>query len=244
VVDPSTGEVFETCACESRDEIEDAVTAAVATFPAWSATSLDERRVVLIKMAEALEANLDSIARTLTCEQGKVGGSAYFLRYYAGLPIPVKVLEDSDSRLIELHRRPLGVVVAIVPWNFPVLTAINKIGAALLTGNTVVVKPAATTPLATLQIAAHLKDIAPAGVVNIVTDKNDLGDELSGHPLFRKVSFTGSTNTGMKVISSGSATLKRMTLELGGHDSGIVLDDCDPETVSQQLFDSAFVNNG
>lgn len=252
VVDPSTGEVFETCACASREEIEDAVTAAAAAFPAWSATPLDGRRAILIRMAEAIEANLESLARTLTCEQGKptadalgeVGGSAYFLRYYAGLEIPVEVIEDSEARLIELHRKPLGVVAAIVPWNFPVLTAVNKIGAALLTGNTVVVKPAATTPLATLQIAALLKDIVPAGVVNIVTDKNDLGDVLTSHPLVRKVSFTGSTNTGMKVMSAGSSTLKRMTLELGGNDSGIVLEDCDPDVVSQQLFDSAFVNNG
>lgn len=252
VVDPSTGDVFDTCGCASREEIEGAVTAAAAAFPAWSTTSRDERRSVLIKMAEAIEENLESIARTLTSEQGKpvtdaqaeVGGAAYFLRYYAGLEIPIETIEDSETRRIELHRRPLGVVAAIVPWNFPVLTAVNKVGAALLTGNTVVVKPAATTPLATLQIAALWKDIVPAGAVNIVTDKNDLGDVLTSHPLVRKVSFTGSTSTGMKVMASGSDTLKRMTLELGGNDSGIVLDDCDPDTVSQQLFDSAFMNNG
>ena len=252
VVDPATGEVFATSACASREEIEDAVAAAAAAYPAWSATSLEERRSVLIKMAEAIEANLESIARTLTSEQGKpiadalgeVGGAAYFLRYYAGLEIPVEMIEDSEVRRVELHRKPLGVVAAIVPWNFPVLTAVNKAGAALLTGNTVVVKPAATTPLATLEIAALWQDIVPPGTVNIVTDKNDLGDVLTGHPLVRKISFTGSTDTGMKVMSAGSSTLKRMTLELGGNDSGIVLDDCDPDIVSQQLFDSAFANNG
>ena len=252
VVDPATGEVFATSACASREEIEDAVAAAAAAYPAWSATSLEERRSVLIKMAEAIEANLESIARTLTSEQGKpiadalgeVGGAAYFLRYYAGLEIPVEMIEDNEVRRVELHRKPLGVVAAIVPWNFPVLTAVNKAGAALLTGNTVVVKPAATTPLATLEIAALWQDIVPPGTVNIVTDKNDLGDVLTGHPLVRKISFTGSTDTGMKVMSAGSSTLKRMTLELGGNDSGIVLDDCDPDIVSQQLFDSAFANNG
>ena len=252
VVDPATGEVFATSACASREEIEDAVAAAAAAYPAWSATSLEERRSVLIKMAEAIEANLESIARTLTSEQGKpiadalgeVGGAAYFLRYYADLEIPVEMIEDNEVRRVELHRKPLGVVAAIVPWNFPVLTAVNKAGAALLTGNTVVVKPAATTPLATLEIAALWQDIVPPGTVNIVTDKNDLGDVLTGHPLVRKISFTGSTNTGMKVMSAGSSTLKRMTLELGGNDSGIVLDDCDPDIVSQQLFDSAFANNG
>ena len=109
VVDPATAEVFATCACASREEIEDAVTAAAAAFPAWSATSLDERRALLIKMAEAIEANLDSLARTLTREQGKpvgdaqgeVGGAAYFLRYYAGIEIPVETIEDSDARRIE-----------------------------------------------------------------------------------------------------------------------------------------------
>lgn len=252
VVDPATGDVFETCACASREEMESAVAASVSAFPAWAATPIADRRAILIKMAEAIEANLDAIARTLTLEQGKpipdaqaeVGGAAYFLRYYAELEIPVEVIEDSDQRRIELQRKPLGVVAAIVPWNFPVLTAVNKAGAALLTGNTVVVKPAATTPLATLQIAALWKDIVPAGVVNIVTDNNDLGDVLTSHPLVRKVSFTGSTNTGIKVMASGATTLKRMTLELGGNDSGIVLDDCDPDIVSQQLFDSAFANNG
>jgi len=207
---------------------------------------------LLIKMAEVIEANLESLSRTLTSEQGKpiadaqaeVGGAAYFLRYQAGQTIPVELIEDSEARRIELHRRPLGVVAAIVPWNFPVLTAVNKVGAALLTGNTVVVKPAATTPLATLEIAALWKDLVPSGVVNVVTDNNDLGDVLTGHPLVRKVSFTGSTTTGSKVMAAGSASLKRMTLELGGNDSGIVLDDCDPEVVSQQLFNSAFVNNG
>ena len=252
VIDPSTGDIFATCACASRDEMEDAVTAAAAAFPAWAATSLAQRREILVKMAEAIETNLESIARTVTSEQGKpiadargeVGGAAYFLRYYAGLELPVELIENSDARRIELHRRPLGVVAAIVPWNFPVLTAVNKAGAALLTGNTVVVKPAATTPLATLQIAALWQDIVPPGTVNIVTDQNDLGDVLTSHPLVRKVSFTGSTGTGMKVMAAGSTTLKRMTLELGGNDSGIVLDDCDPEVVSQQLFDSAFANNG
>ncbi len=252
VIDPSTGEVFAICGCASREEIEDAVTAAASAFPAWSVTTIEERRAILIKMAEAIEANVDAIARTLTREQGKpiadalgeVGGAAYFLRNYAGLALPVEVVEDSDLRRIELHRKPLGVVAAIVPWNFPIVTAVNKIGAALLTGNTVVLKPAATTPLATLQIAALFQNIVPAGVLNVVTDNNDLGDVLTSHPLVRKVSFTGSTGTGMKVMSAGSSTLKRMTLELGGNDSGIVLDDCDPETVSQQLFDSAFMNNG
>lgn len=252
VVDPATEEVFARCACASRAEVEQAVAAAALAFPTWAATALDTRCAILVQMAEAIEANLEDIARTLTLEQGKplddaraeVGGAAYFLRHYAGLDVPVEIVEDSAARRVELHRKPLGVVAAIVPWNFPVVTAINKTGAALLTGNTVVLKPAATTPLATLQIAALWKDIVPAGVVNVITDNNDLGAVLTGHPLVRKVSFTGSTATGMKVMESSATTLKRLTLELGGNDAGIVLDDSDPEQVSEQLFNSAFANNG
>ena len=252
VIDPATAEVFATCACANAAEIDAAVQAANAAFPAWSATPVEARQAILIKMAEAVEANLEDLARTLTTEQGKpladargeVGGAAYFLRYWAGSSLPVEVIEDSAHRRVELHRKPLGVVAAIVPWNFPLLTAVNKIGAALVTGNTVVAKPAATTPLTTLQFGALIADLAPPGVVNIVTDQNDLGETLTTHPLVRKITFTGSTTTGMKVMASGASTLKRLTLELGGNDSGIVLEDCDPETVSQQLFDSAFMNNG
>ncbi len=252
VVDPSTGEVFAHCACASATDIDAAVAAAAAAFPKWSGTSIETRHALMQKMAEAIETNIDTLARTLTSEQGKtladaiaeVGGAAYFLRYFAQTSLPVQVLEDGEQRRVELHRTPLGVVAAIVPWNFPVLTAVNKLGAALLTGNTVVLKPAATTPLATLHIGALFSDIVPAGVLNIVTDNNDLGHVLTNHPKVRKISFTGSTETGMKVMTSGAQTLKRLTLELGGNDSGIVLDDCDPDTVSQMLFNSAFMNNG
>jgi acyl-CoA reductase-like NAD-dependent aldehyde dehydrogenase len=252
VVDPSTWEVFAHCACASAADIDAAVAAAAAAFPKWSGTSLETRHALMLKMAEAIETNIDTLARTLTSEQGKpladamaeVGGAAYFLRYFAQTSLPVQVLEDGEQRRVELHRAPLGVVAAIVPWNFPVLTAVNKLGAALLTGNTVVLKPAATTPLATLHIGALFSDIVPAGVLNIVTDNNDLGHVLTNHPKVRKISFTGSTETGMKVMTSGAQTLKRLTLELGGNDSGIVLDDCDPDTVSQMLFNSAFMNNG
>lgn len=252
VIDPSTGNIFETCACGSRSDIDDAVEAAAAAFPAWAATTVAARQAILVKMAEAIEANLEDLSRTLTSEQGKpladaraeVGGSAYFLRYWASCDLPVEVIEDSAARRVELHRKPLGVVAAIVPWNFPLLTAVNKIGAALVTGNTVVAKPAPTTPLACLQFGALIAGLVPAGVVNIVTDQNDLGEALTTHRHVRKITFTGSTATGIKVMASGASTLKRLTLELGGNDSGIVLEDCDPEVVSQKLFDSAFMNNG
>lgn len=252
VIDPATGAVFAECACATEAQFEDAVAAAAAAFPAWSATPIEARSAIMLRIADTIESNLEDLARLLTSEQGKpiadaraeVGGAAYFMRNYANARLPVEVREDSDTRRVELHRVPLGVVAAIVPWNFPLLTGTNKLGAALITGNTVVLKPAASTPLTTLLFGSLVKDIIPAGVLNIVTDKNDLGHVLTSHPLIRKVTFTGSTVTGMKVMESSAGTLKRLTLELGGNDSAIVLDDCDPDLVAPQLFDAAFANNG
>jgi acyl-CoA reductase-like NAD-dependent aldehyde dehydrogenase len=252
VEDPATGKVFATVACASAAQVEQAVAAAAAAFPAWAATTLDHRQALLRRIADIVDAELETLARLVTLEQGKpladarmeVGAIGYFLRHYAAVHFPVRVIEDSAQKRIELHRHPLGVVAAIVPWNFPLLTACNKVGAALLTGNTVVLKPAATTPVATLKLGALIRDVLPPGVLNIVSDQNDLGSTLSGHPLVRKVSFTGSTVVGSKVMAAAAGTLKRITLELGGNDAGIVLDDCDPKTVAPRLFDAAFMNCG
>lgn len=252
VIDPATAEVFAQGACASERDLENAIQAAHAAFPAWAATPLAQRQQVLVKMAEAIEAQSEAVQRLLTREQGKplsdaameVGGVSYLLRHYATVDIPVRVIEDSDTRRVELHRQPLGVVAAIVPWNYPVFMAAMKFAAALLAGNTVVLKPAPTTPLSSLLMGMLFKDAVPAGVFNVIADRNDLGAKLTSHPLVRKVSFTGSTGTGMKVMASAAPTLKRLTLELGGNDAGIVLDDCDPKTVAPKVFDAAFANNG
>ncbi len=133
---------------------------------------------------------------------------------------------------------------AILPWNFPLLLLGFKLPAAPIAGNTIVVKPAPTTPLSTLRLGEIIKDIVPAGVVNIVADANDLGGALTQHPDVRKVSFTGSTATGKKVMESAASLLKRITLELGGNDAGIVMADVDPKEVAPQLFQGAFWNSG
>ncbi|WP_421793716.1 aldehyde dehydrogenase family protein [Hydrocarboniphaga effusa] len=252
VIDPATAQVFERCACASERDLDRAIEAAHAAFPAWASTSLEARQQVLLKMADAMDARGAEVQRLLTQEQGKplgdsameVGGVSYLLRHYASLDIPVRVIEDSETRRVELHRKPLGVVAAIVPWNYPVFMAAMKFAAALLAGNTVVLKPAPTTPLSSLLMGMIFKDVVPAGVFNVIVDRNDLGARLTSHPLVRKVSFTGSTGTGMKVMASAAPTLKRLTLELGGNDAGIVLDDCDPRLVAQRVFDAAFANNG
>ena len=252
VINPATEAVFTQAPRASETQLNDAVAAAKTAFPAWAATPIDERRKVITAIADAVEANYEDFARLLTQEQGKplqdatgeVLGTVAFMRYFAGLNMPVKVLDDSEGRRVEAHRKPLGVIGAIVPWNFPMILMAFKLPPALLAGNTVVLKPAPTTPLTTLKLAGLMKDIVPAGVVNVITDANDLGAPLTAHPDIRKVSFTGSTSTGAKVMAGAANLLKRITLELGGNDAGIVLDDVNPKETAPQLFQSAFQNSG
>ena len=252
VVNPATEEVLAKCPRASKAQLDQAVAAAKAAFPAWAATPIVERKKALGAIADIIEANAAELARLLTQEQGKpigdatgeVYGTAAFFRYFNMLDLPVKVIDDSENRRVEAHRKPLGVIGAIVPWNFPLILMAFKVPPALLAGNTIVLKPAPTTPLATLKLAELIKDVLPAGVLNVITDANDLGGELTAHPDVRKISFTGSTATGAKVMAGAAATLKRITLELGGNDAGIVLDDVDPKTAAPQLFQSAFQNNG
>ena len=252
VINPATEEVLTDCPRASKDQLDAAVAAAKAAFPAWAATPITERRRLIGKMADIIETHANDLARILTSEQGKpladatgeVLGMAGFFRYLASLDLPMRVLERSGDRQVEAYRRPLGVVGAIIPWNFPLLILGFKLPPALLAGNTLVVKPAPTTPLSTLRFAELVKDVLPAGVLNVIADANDLGDPMTKHPDIRKISFTGSTATGQKVMASAAQTLKRITLELGGNDAGIVLDDVNPKTVAPGIFDGAFQNSG
>lgn len=252
VINPATEDVLAACPRASKAQLDEAVAAAKAAFPGWAATPIEERKKAIAAIADVIEANANDLARLLTQEQGKpladatgeMYGTAAFFRYFTSLDMPVKVIEDSDAKRVEAHRKPLGVIGAIVPWNFPLILMAFKVPPALLSGNTVVLKPAPTTPLTALKLGELVKDILPAGVLNIITDANDLGAELTAHPDVQKISFTGSTATGAKVMAGAAATLKRITLELGGNDAGIVLDDVDPKTTAPQLFQSAFQNNG
>ncbi len=252
VVDPATGKAAATCPRASAAQFDAAVAAAKSALPGWSETPLAERRAVLHRMADLIDGDAIELARLLVLEQGKtladarfeIDGTAAFFRHTAEAAFEPRVLEDSRRRRAELHRRPLGVVAAIVPWNFPMLIMAFKVPPALLTGNTVVVKPAATTPLATLRFARLIADAVPPGVVNVVSDANDLGDVLTAHPDVAKVSFTGSTATGFKVMANAARSFKRVTLELGGNDPGIVLDDADPEAIAEGIYRGAFFNGG
>ena len=252
VINPATEDVITKAPRASEAQLNEAVAAAKAAFPAWAATPIEQRRTVINAIANAIEAEAENFARLLTQEQGKplqdatgeVLGTVAFMRYFATLDMPVKVLDDNEGRRVEAHRKPLGVIGAIVPWNFPMILMAFKLPPALLAGNTLVLKPAPTTPLTTLKLAGLLKEIVPAGVVNVITDANDLGAPLTAHPDIRKVSFTGSTATGAKVMEGAAKLLKRVTLELGGNDAGIVLDDVDPKETAPKLFQSAFQNSG
>ncbi len=150
----------------------------------------------------------------------------------------------APQRRIELKYFPLGVVGIITPWNAPINLAAGPLVAALYTGNTVVLKPSPYTPLCTLKIAALLRDVFPPGVLNVVAGGDELGEWMTAHPGIDKISFTGSVATGKKVMASCAGTLKRLTLELGGNDAAIVLDDVDPRAVAPKLFFAAFVNSG
>ncbi|WP_174278774.1 aldehyde dehydrogenase family protein, partial [Sphingomonas bacterium] len=162
----------------------------------------------------------------------------------SGAHLADRAAEDADGRRIVYRRRPLGVVAAIVAWNFPLSMMATKIAAALVAGNTVVAKPAPTTPLTTLRAAALLQHAFPAGVLNALGDDGTVGPRLTAHPDVRKITFTGSTATGRHVLGAAADTLKRVTLELGGNDAAIVLDDAEPRAVATGLFNGAFANSG
>jgi acyl-CoA reductase-like NAD-dependent aldehyde dehydrogenase len=252
VINPATEEVFATVARASERQADGAIEAAAAAFPAWAEVPLAERQAKVAELADAIAANADTFARALTQEQGKPLAEAQgelawtdgYLRHYATLEIAERTIQDDASGLIQIRRKPLGVVAGIIAWNFPLLVACWKIGPAVIAGNTIVLKPAPTTPVTALMLGELCQKIFPPGVVNIIVDANDLGGYLTADPRIAKVGFTGSTATGKKIMASAADGLKRLTLELGGNDPGIVLDDVDVRETAQAIFNAAFLNCG
>jgi acyl-CoA reductase-like NAD-dependent aldehyde dehydrogenase len=252
VINPATGRIFAVAPRADRAQLDQAVAAAKAAFPSWSAIPLRDRGALLVELAEALEAEQGDYARLLTQEQGKplkeamweIAFSIAVLRYFATLDLPLEVLKEDGTQKVVRQHAPLGVVAAITPWNLPMLLLMIKVAPALLAGNTVVAKPAPTTPLTTLKFGELCARILPAGVVNVIVDQNDLGDALTSHSDVAKVAFTGSTATGKKVMASAAGSLKRLTLELGGNDAAIVLDDADPKEVAPKIYAAAMIIAG
>ena len=235
-----------------KDELDRAVAAARRAFKDWKKTSREERQKVVQGIAAAIKENADELFRLLTSEQGKphaqaqqeIYGAAGLAAAQSTLTLDDVVNQDDDTRLSRTRRVPVGVVGGIVPWNFPVMMAIQKIVPALVAGCTIVLKPSPFTPLTTLRIAELIKDVVPAGTVNIITGEDSLGPMITEHPDIDKITFTGSTATGKKIMEGASGDLKRITLELGGNDASIVLPDADVEKVAEQLFWSSFSNAG
>jgi len=252
VINPATGKAFAQCPAASRADLDRAVAAARRALPAWSALSFAERTEFIKRMAGILRANQDLLGELLTREQGKPLGQAKDeIARAAGqsegitqISIASDLITDDAERRIEVRYVPLGVAGIITPWNAPINLAAGPLVSALYTGNTVVVKPSPYTPLSTLKIGELIKDVFPKGVVNVLAGGDALGQWLTEHPGIDKIAFTGSVATGKKVMASAAGTLKRVTLELGGNDAAIVLEDADPQVVAPKLFFAGFVNSG
>ncbi|OYW84780.1 MAG: aldehyde dehydrogenase, partial [Sphingobium sp. 32-64-5] len=207
VINPATERAFAQCPKADTAMLDQAVAAAKRAFPGWTATPIAERAAAVEKLAAGLAVREAEFAALLTAEQGKpldqaikeVRGSVFVLRTFAGMRLEERVLRDENGNRVTEHRAPLGVVAAITPWNFPLILLVNKVGPALVAGNTMLCKPAPTTPLTTCLFGELCRDVLPAGVLNVLCDENELGSAITAHPDIAKIAFTGSTATGKKV---------------------------------------------
>ena len=254
VRNPSTGDVVGLAPQASSAQLAQAIAAAKDAFQQWRHTDDATRAQACGEIAGVLTEHAGELAQLLSREQGKpLGGMGAEFELqgcigWAGFTgqqsLPVKVLEDSADRRVEMHREPIGVVGSITPWNWPLMIAIWHVVPAIRTGNTVVIKPSPFTPLGTLRMVELISAVLPPGVLNCVAGGDELGAELSQHPDIAKVVFTGSIATGKKVMASAADTLKTLTLELGGNDPAIVLPDADPEQIVEGLYWGALINSG
>jgi acyl-CoA reductase-like NAD-dependent aldehyde dehydrogenase len=252
VINPATGQVFATCPAAGRAELDRAVSAARRAFPAWRDRSYEERAALIGRFCQALRDNAAPLAQLLTMEQGKplqqskdeITRASTQSEGMTKIPIVPQVIEDNDQRRIELQWFPLGVAGIITPWNAPINLAAGPLTSALYTGNCVVLKPSPYTPLCTLKLGELARDIFPRGVINVLAGGDALGRWMTEHPGIDKIGFTGSVEAGKQVMAAAAKTLKRVTLELGGNDAAIVLDDADVKAIAPKLFFASFVNSG
>ena len=238
-VDPSTGDNLPAVPVATQSDVDAAVTAARKAFKPWSRLSYDDRAQYVLKLADAIEAHSGLFKKWLILESGKpaqtatieVGMACGMLRAFTTLRIEKEVLEDTEDRRAVLRYIPLGVGAGIVPWNWPLVLAVGKIGPALMTGNAFIMKPSPFTPYVGLKVGELGSQIFPKGVFQVLSGGDDLGPMITEHPGIDKISFTGSTQTGKAVMKSCAATLKRISLELGGNDAAIICEDVDLEKV-------------
>ncbi|CBX97651.1 hypothetical protein IAQ61_001136 [Plenodomus lingam] len=250
-VNPSTGKELWGVPVASEKDLDDAVEAAKKAFPAWRDAGIEKRKQAMGKLAELYSDYTDEFTNLLCAELGRprkfaaleVGGVVGFFNHHISLQIPSETFEDNE-KTVYTEYMPLGVCGAICPWNFPLILSCGKIAPALLTGNCIIVKPSPFTPYTALKFAELAQEVLPPGVLQVVGGNNDLGVSMCKHPDISKISFTGSTATGKKVMETAAKTLKRVTLELGGNDASIILPDVDIKKVAPEVVMGAFQNSG
>jgi betaine-aldehyde dehydrogenase len=256
LVDPSTGETYGSAPRSGEADIDDAVAAANAAFDGWKATTPSERSLALLRIAEALEKDADRFIDAECRSTGKpkalmaadeIPPSVDQLRFFAGA---ARMLDGRGAGeymtglTSYVRREPIGVVAQVSPWNYPLMMAIWKIAPALAAGNTVVLKPAESTPETTTMLAELAAEFLPAGVFNVVCGDRDSGRALVAHPIPGLVSITGSVRAGMEVAAAAARDLKRVHLELGGNAPVIVCDDADLEVAAEGIAAAGFYNAG
>lgn len=254
VINPSTGAVAGRAVNSDGAALDRAVAAARRAFPGWAATPWADRQAACNRISALIAENAEDLARLLSTEQGKplngvgarfeIGGCQAWIGYTASLTLDPEILQDTPEGRVELHRVPIGVIGAITPWNWPVLIGIWHIIPAILAGNCVIIKPSENTPLSTLRLVEIMQQALPPGVVQALASDGGLGPQMTAHPGIDKISFTGSIATGARVMASAAKDIKRVTLELGGNDPGIVMPDVDPAAIAEGLFWGCFINNG
>ncbi|KAK0759423.1 hypothetical protein N5P37_007611 [Trichoderma harzianum] len=251
-INPATLEQLPPVPVSTRNDVNRAVEAAQRAAAAWAATPIEERKQKVIQYADAVDALANEFGKMMTLEQGKplshaIGeahGAAYFLKGFAKMDLPDRVVEDTEHRRVVTRYVPIGVCVGIVPWNFPMTTLTFKMGPALVAGCTIILKPSPFTPYCGLKMIELAQQFFPPGVVQVLSGEDSLGPMLTEHPDVAKISFTGSTGTGIRVLQSSAPSLKRITLELGGNDPAIICSDIDIPKVAARVAMKSFVNSG
>ena len=253
VYDPATLEIIGEAPQHTEDDVRRAISAAQASSVSWAADR-EARRTALRTIAGHIRRDADRLGRILSLEQGKVLAEAVgefnvaagLFDYYAELAWDEsETLPSRQGREVEVQYRPVGIVGTITPWNFPISLLSVKLAPALATGCTVIAKPSPTTPLSTIALVELMNEVLPEGVLQVRTGSNrTVNVALSTLPEIRKISFTGSTEVGTAVAAQAAATVKRVTLELGGNDAALVLDDADIATTARGIMNSAFRNAG
>ena len=256
VENPASGQVIASVPASSKEDVDRAVNAADKAFETWKQTTPQDRSLLLLKIADSLDAAGDEIGRLESANAGKPVGAAIdemavcsdLFRFFAGAARVVDGLAATEylaGHTSMIRRDPIGVVASIAPWNYPLYMASWKLGPALATGNTVVLKPSVRTPLSALRFAEILAEHLPPGVVNVLSGSGSaIGDDLVGHPKVRMVSITGDTATGKRVAQIAAGTVKRLHLELGGKAPVIVFDDADLDLAAETLKSAGYWNSG